>query len=165
MTAYNESRPLLERKQLQFYAVIGDMPSIRQDPNLHACAYLYASDRSSLFGVTNLLDIGDDYMQMASLAHTVILHVNPEGMNTIKTPTSGGSGNEKNWFCQEAWCARNGVGRAVHESKIWDDEGNHIATTMQDGLIRLGPGKRLGFEKMREDFLRLMKDKENKGKL
>jgi hypothetical protein len=84
MRAYNDPRPYLDRRQLQFYSVIGDMPSLRQDPNLHACAHLYASDRNSLFAVTNLLDIGDDYMQMASLAHTVVFHVNPDGLGVVK---------------------------------------------------------------------------------
>ncbi|KAF2102395.1 Thioesterase/thiol ester dehydrase-isomerase [Rhizodiscina lignyota] len=165
MRAYNEPRPLLERRQLQYYAVMGDMPSLRQDPNLHACTHLYASDRNSLFSVTNMLDVGDDYMQMASLSHTVILHVNPDGMNAVKRQAAGKPGTGKKWFCQEAWATRNAVGRTLHESKIWDDEGVHIATTIQDGLVRLGPGTR--GERMREDFERVMRERESgsKGKL
>jgi hypothetical protein len=52
MTAYNTSRPTLERRQLQYYKIIGDMPSIEDDANLHACAHLYASDRNGLFPVS-----------------------------------------------------------------------------------------------------------------
>jgi hypothetical protein len=52
MTAYNKPRPTLERRQLQYYRVIGAMPSIEDDANLHACAHLYASDRNGLFPVS-----------------------------------------------------------------------------------------------------------------
>jgi hypothetical protein len=40
----------------------------------------------------------------------------------------------------------------------------HVATTLQDGLIRLGPGVSRG-EKMREDFEKIMKEKDSKSKL
>lgn len=51
MDAYNRPKPTLERRQLQYYRVIGDMPD---DPNLHACAHLYASDRKP-FEMSNSL--------------------------------------------------------------------------------------------------------------
>lgn len=49
MDAHNKDRPPLERRNLKYYSVIGAMPSVREDPNMHACAHLYASDRNSLF--------------------------------------------------------------------------------------------------------------------
>lgn len=52
MTAYNESRETLDRKQLQYYRVRGEMPSINEDPMMHAIAHLYASDRNGLFAVS-----------------------------------------------------------------------------------------------------------------
>lgn len=52
MTAYNRPRETLDRRQLQYYKVIGDMPPIEEDPNLHAIAHLYASDRNGLFPVS-----------------------------------------------------------------------------------------------------------------
>lgn len=174
MVPYNASLHPLDRRQLQYYAIIGPerMPSIRQDPNLHAAAHLYASDRNSLFALTNLLDIGDDYMQMASLSHTVIFHTNPDQLSTLTAEASWGaravasergalSEKVKNkWFCEEAWVTRNGVGRCLRESKIWDDKGVHIATSMQDGLVRLGPGVSRG-ERMREDFEKNQKERES----
>lgn len=51
MDAYNKDRDALDRRQLQYYQVIGDMPTIEEDANLHACAHLYASDRNGLFPV------------------------------------------------------------------------------------------------------------------
>lgn len=49
MERYNSDKPPLERRNLKYYAVIGSMPSIKDDPNMHICAHLYASDRNSLF--------------------------------------------------------------------------------------------------------------------
>jgi hypothetical protein len=51
MTAYNDPRETLDRRQLQYYKVLGNMPAIDEDPNLHAVAHLYASDRNGLFFV------------------------------------------------------------------------------------------------------------------
>ena len=49
MEPYNADKDPLERKSLKYYSVIGRMPSVEEDPNMHACAHLYASDRNSLF--------------------------------------------------------------------------------------------------------------------
>ena len=56
MDKYNRHRKTLDRRQLQFYRVIGAMPSIEDDPNLHAAAHLYASDRNGLFPVSRNLE-------------------------------------------------------------------------------------------------------------
>lgn len=45
----------------------------------------------------------------------------------------GGGGR---WFCMEVFGSRIHGGRAVHNCRIFNDEGTHIATCMQDGLIR-----------------------------
>lgn len=159
MTPYNKSRPAMDRRVLQYYSVIGPMPLLKDDPNLHACAHLYSSDRNSLFGITDLLGKGNEFTQMASIAHSVTFHVNSTDMKCIDESAES---KEKRWFCQEAWMARNGVGRTLHESRIWDDQGLHIATTTQDGLVRYGTGKP---EKMRQDFENLIKQRRAKGRL
>lgn len=51
MDAYNNGRETLDKRHLQYYQVIGDMPKTVNDANLHACAHLYASDRNGLFPV------------------------------------------------------------------------------------------------------------------
>jgi hypothetical protein len=51
MTAYNKPRETLDRRQLQYYRVLGTMPAAVDDPNMHAAAHLYASDRNGLFPV------------------------------------------------------------------------------------------------------------------
>jgi hypothetical protein len=52
MAAYNDTRETLDKRQLQYYRVLGPMPRVDEDPNLHAAAHLYASDRNGLFPVS-----------------------------------------------------------------------------------------------------------------
>lgn len=40
------------------------------------------------------------------------------------------------WWCQEAWTPRSEGGRGMHESRIWDVRGVHVASSWQDGLVR-----------------------------
>jgi len=49
MDPYNSDKPPLEKRNLKYYCVRGGMPSVEDDPNMHICAHLYASDRNSLF--------------------------------------------------------------------------------------------------------------------
>ena len=143
MQAYNEHRSPLDRRQLSYYSAIGPMPPVTANPNLHACAHLYASDRNSLFVISRHLDINQHVSVMASLSHTVIFHVGVEALSMI-----GKEGTE-DWFCQEAWTDRVGDGRGVHNSRIWDGNGRHIATTLQDGLVRLRSEDREELERTR----------------
>lgn len=135
--------------------------TITRDANMHACAHLYASDRNSLFVIPNFLDRPRDYKRMASLSHSVIFHVgirdlimtaeprinHPDADPTLwedgSLPLCNLEGYEKGdrdgrkWYVQEAWFTRATGGRALHTSRMWDYEnGVHIATTFQDGLIR-----------------------------
>ncbi|KAF1928100.1 Thioesterase/thiol ester dehydrase-isomerase [Didymella exigua CBS 183.55] len=141
---------------------------VTREANLHACAHLYASDRNSLFMIPNHLDRGKEFTSMASLAHTVIFHVGVKDLIMPPEPhidhpnadrTHWGDeklslcsldGYEENdrdadgrkWFVQEAWTTRVTGGRALHTSRMWDYErGVHIATTLQDGMIRFDDGK------------------------
>lgn len=49
------------------------------------------------------------------------------------------------WFVQEAWAGGSRHGRGLHQSRIWREDGLQIASTIQDGLVRLktndGKGK------------------------
>jgi hypothetical protein len=49
---------VLDKRQLQYYRVLGEMPVVEADPNLHAAAHLYASDRNGLFPVNIQLVLG-----------------------------------------------------------------------------------------------------------
>jgi acyl-CoA thioesterase len=75
---------------------------------------------------------------MSSLAHTVVFHAN---VADLKFGThdhdwrnnTAGSG----WFCKEDSSNRCADGRVLYHSKLWSPDGVHIATVIQDGLVRL----------------------------
>ncbi|TKA71387.1 hypothetical protein B0A55_04023 [Friedmanniomyces simplex] len=134
MDSYNASKAPtgLDHRNLKYYSIRGGMPSVDDDPNMHLCAHLYASDRNSLFVISNHLGIGNDYSQMGSLSHTVILHGTAEELDMIDRETG-----KARWFCQEAWTGGARQGRGTHQSRMWGDDGLHIATSLQDGMVRL----------------------------
>jgi len=139
MTAYNSPRPTLERRQLQYYKIIGAMPPITEDANLHACAHLYASDRNGLFPIPNFLDLGNDYIAIASLNHTVIFHVEADGLRMTEDDGS------THWFVQEAAIDKIAHGRALAASRLWREDGMHVASCFQDGMLRMpAPGSPKG---------------------
>ncbi|KZF26731.1 Thioesterase/thiol ester dehydrase-isomerase [Xylona heveae TC161] len=127
MTPYNQGRPPYEYRQLQYYRAIGAITA--NDPHLHACAHLYASDRNSLFVLVNALGI-KDYSRMASISHSVVFHL--LGDDLLMYDADG----KERWYLQEAWTGRTVANRGTHESKIWDAAGRHIASTWQDGLLK-----------------------------
>ena len=55
------------------------------------------------------------------------------------------STSKARWFCQEAWTGGSRHGRGVHESRMWREDGLHVASSIQDGMVRLkrddGKGK------------------------
>lgn len=137
MKPYNEPLAPLERRQLYYYRVIGEMPS---DPNLHACVHLYASDRNSLFIVANHLDVADSFQnkdrlaQMASLSHTVVFHVSATDLMMLEECNDG----ERRWYCKEDWTTRAAGGRGMHNSRLVGPGGIHVAITWQEGMVRVG---------------------------
>ena len=41
-------------------------------------------------------------------------------------------------FVQESWTSNSGAGRLCHNTRLWDyDKGTLIATTLQDGMMRV----------------------------
>lgn len=134
MSAYNDPREPLDRRQLIFYKPIGELPP---DPNLHICAHLYASDRNSLFIVANHYGVGDSFHQMASLAHTVIFHAPLRDLLLKKEATSN-SLPQGDWFCNEDRTDRASVGRAMFHSRVFSPNGVHVSSITQDGMIRVG---------------------------
>ena len=81
---------------------------------------------------SNHLGIGDNYSQIASLSHIVIFHADTTELDMID-PSTG----EARWFCQEAWAGGSRHGRGLHQSRMWREDGLQIASTMQDGMVRL----------------------------
>lgn len=165
MREWNSKKHPMERRQLIFYRMIFDREKEKEEEdqgmnmnmNMQLCAHLYASDRNSLFIVANLFDLGDLFTNMSSLSHTLIFHAEEGEMRfgsstpsaSAKTTTTTTTKRTKSpfhkannndgggrWFCMEVFGSRIHGGRAVHNCRIFNDEGTHIATCMQDGLIR-----------------------------
>jgi len=123
MRPYNANKSPQEYRQLHYYTPLGAIPPTAY--NLHACAHLYASDRNSVFVVTNATRTGDNIKAMGSLSHSVIFHVNGEDLVM----------REGEWWCQESWTPRSGAGRGMVESRIWRAK-RHVASTFQEGQVR-----------------------------
>lgn len=137
MTAYNKDRHPLDRRTLLFYRAIGQLPP---DPNLHRCAHLYATDRNSLFHVVNHMDVGDLYTQMSTLVHNTVFHSTTKNLmfgpsESNQTPMDDTSA-EGRWFAQEDWFTRTSLGRSMFQGRMWASDGTHVATMVQDGLLR-----------------------------
>jgi acyl-CoA thioesterase len=72
---------------------------------------------------------------MASLSHTVVFHVDAEGLSLVDE-----TGKAK-WFCLEEAIDHISHGRALAMAKIWDMKtGKATASQMQDGLIKMTIG-------------------------
>jgi acyl-CoA thioesterase len=139
MTAHNESRSWQERRSLLVYTTIGAMPTGHNALVLHACAHLYLSDKHSLEFAAAHTSLEKRWTAMASLSHTVIFHTSGLALVFGQTGTEDGQQQEEKWFVQEVWTDRVVDGRIVHKSKIYSEDGVHVASTMQDGLLRLAP--------------------------
>ncbi|KAF9885113.1 hypothetical protein FE257_000753 [Aspergillus nanangensis] len=113
--------------------------------NLYACAHMYSSDKNSLLLVPRALG-QTTWVGMASLTLTVVFHVHGEALRMLEwdgvsTKTDGEP--EKKWFVQEGWSPRSGENRAVHESWLWSPDGQLVATSYQDSMIRFQSREKL----------------------
>ena len=170
MSAYNKDRHPLDRRQLIFYRITGDIPD-EENGNMHLCAHLLASDRNSLYIVTNHFELGDYFTSMSSLSHTVIFHSPLASLRFGASKKKGApldDDGQGRWFCMEVSASRMSGGRAVYNCRIWNSDGEHIGTGMQDGLIRyaVNPQKPTGEElKVLESTTRKYKGRKKDEKL
>jgi len=148
MCLYNASKSATDYRQLIYYRTIGEIPSDKL--NLHACAHLYASDRNGMYLIGNALKYGDQTNIMGSLSHSVVFHVSSKELIMKK----------EEWWCQESWSARSEGGRGMVESRIINKNGEHVATTWQDGVAR--KAQRPEDEKLKINWYEQM---EKRGKL
>jgi len=119
----------IKRENIYVYSTLYDDNS-DIDANLDACAHMYHSDRESVWGMVRQFELLDVLDSAASLSHTVIFHT---GADQIIFRDDQG----RKFFYLETKCERMSDGRGLHEGRIFDANGNHVATTQQDGAIRL----------------------------
>lgn len=138
MRPYNATVEPKDRIQLQYYSIIGPLPPVEEEPNLHAAAHIYCSDSNGLFILPNFLqeDNANAYHALGSLHHSMAFHTEPEDISWY------GKDGKPRWFCQEAWIGRFAYGRGLTPSKYWSEDGVHVISTFQDGLMRFGLGKK-----------------------
>lgn len=144
MSAFNKGKEAINHRQLSYYRTIGSIPSTQL--NMSACAHLYASDRNSLYLISNAVGFGDEVNVMGSLSHSVVFHASSKDL-ALK---------EGEWWCQESWTSRSGGGRGMVESRILDSNGLHVASTWQDGLVR--KAARESDQKQKLTWLRMLED-------
>lgn len=136
LTAFNEGKPLHERRELLLYRLLAPLPA--SDPDAHIMTHAYEADRNGLLMIGNHAGFGHDYGRAASLSYSFVVHVNPADA-VMKY-------GENEWWIQEACFPRVEAGRGILMSKIWSPAGVHVATEYQDGIIRraTNPGKTQG---------------------
>lgn len=136
----------LDRHNLYIFSTVYDDDS-PSDPNLEACAHLYHSDRESIWSILRQYELLDVLDVASSLSHTVVFHA---GADKLKFR---GPEGRRRWFYQETWSKRLSDARSLHEGRIYDGNGYHVASTMQDGAIKLKPVGTEGFRKREKMIL------------
>ncbi|PYI35822.1 hypothetical protein BP00DRAFT_361991 [Aspergillus indologenus CBS 114.80] len=115
--------------------------------NLYACAHMYAADKNSLVLIPRALGM-KVWDALASLTLTVVFHELGEAVRMVDWDAGAEAGAKeegglpKKWFIQEGWTPRSGDSRAIHESWLWSPEGRLVATSYQDGMLKVARADR-----------------------
>lgn len=89
------------------------------------------------------MDLGNEYLAIASLSHTVIFHVEAMGLRMVQEDGS------KPWFVVETVIDKIAHGRALASHRLWREDGLHVASCFQDGMLRMPPeGESIGEGRM-----------------
>ncbi|KAF4535051.1 Thioesterase/thiol ester dehydrase-isomerase [Lasiodiplodia theobromae] len=121
---------------------LGGANSTARSINLSICVHIFASDRESLFFASRHLGVHARVLTPAaaitSLSHTVVLHEVGDAVTFPDAVVAGTRRKEKERrFCQEVFTDRWADGRVLVHGKIYDvDTGVHVATTMQEGILK-----------------------------
>ncbi|CAK7214475.1 hypothetical protein SBRCBS47491_002155 [Sporothrix bragantina] len=135
LAAWNEDRPLHERRELILYRLLAPLPSTTaNEQNNHVLVHAYAADRNGLLMAANHLEfpLND---KTATMSNTFVVHTNVADAQMEYRPDSETDKSlEKGWWIQEVCFPRAAAGRAIILNKIWSPTGVHVATEYQDGL-------------------------------
>ena len=132
MSAYNEGRPMHERRELIFYRLLAPLPA--NDPNAHILVHAYAADRNGLLMTANHAGIGYNFGRAVSLSYSFVVHVN--AADAVMKYGDAEAADAGQWWLQEACFPRVDVDRGIIMCKMWSPEGVHVATEYQDGIVR-----------------------------
>lgn len=127
MTAFNDARPLPEKRQLILYRLHKPLPA--DDATAHVLCHAFEADRNGLIMLGNLLGYGYALGPVASLSYSFYVHVDAAPGAVMRPGDDGG------WWLQEVCWPRVSAGRGMMESRIWSPEGVHVASGYQDGII------------------------------
>lgn len=152
LAAWNEGRPLHERRELLLYRLLGPLPAEGggdggDGPDAHILVHAFEADRNGLLMLGNHAGFGFDFGRAASLSYSFVVHVNPEdAVMRYRRPEEGGANGLDGWWIQEVCFPRLDAGRGVVLSKIWSPMGVHVATGYQDGIVQRSREARPGTE-------------------
>ncbi|RTL65754.1 MAG: acyl-CoA thioesterase II [Pseudonocardiaceae bacterium] len=96
--------------------------SLSDDPLLHACLLTWASDMMLLSSVVARHDMSATAVQMASLDHAMWFHA---------------PFRADEWLLYECWSPAASGGRGLATGRFFTRDGTMIASTAQEGLVRL----------------------------
>ncbi|ODT94737.1 MAG: acyl-CoA thioesterase II [Pseudonocardia sp. SCN 72-86] len=96
--------------------------TLSDDPLLHACLLTWASDMMLLSSVVARHDMSATAVQMASLDHAMWFHA---------------SFRADEWLLYECWSPAASGGRGLATGRFFTRDGAMIASTAQEGLVRL----------------------------
>lgn len=148
----NAQLPIHSRRQLRFFQPRYSISN--RSHNFQAVYLMYASDRNFLFTATNAHEVEShlQYNHVASLDHSFIVHV-PLGLPSarysypsppptpkdqlIKTGDDEDGDGCPGWITYETKSPASGDQRCLTTGIMWDKNGRHIASVMQDALSDL----------------------------
>lgn len=135
MAAFNDEKPLHERRELILYRLLAPLPANNTaECNAHVLVHAYAADRNGLLMTANHLEfpLND---KVASLSNTFVVHTNAADTAMTYRPVAETDNDlAAGWWIQEVCFPRAAAGRAIILNKIWSPAGVHVATEYQDGL-------------------------------
>lgn len=123
-----EEGPIHERKLRHWFRT--KAPPSPTTENLHIAALAYASD-SWFIGTTLRVHPDADQNKlgmMVSLDHSIWFH-------------GGGETRFDEWHLAEMWSEWSGEERSCVQMRVWNTEGQLVATARQEGLIRMKDGR------------------------
>ena len=107
-----------------WFRTVSDLPSILENPALHRAIIAYASDYT-LLG-TSALPHGLSWMRGelvgASLDHAIWFHEVPD---------------MSDWILYDTYSPWSGDARGYNRGSLWSRDGKLIASTAQEGLMRI----------------------------